>query len=1412
ITVNDPNAGTPPWSAGSTYAINWDFEGPELKEDLNPVKVKIEYSPTGLLVDYATIPGAASIDIGTGGTGTWVWDIGTGTTLTTVGKIKVTDTDIDSATGESLGDLEVRGNVVIDEVTTDPGNLKVLKVGDNYDIDWTIFGAIENINLFYKAGSGSWELINTGGAWTATTKPYGWSVANDIDNIVFLRIEDDANPSVFNETANTFRIIGKISLDKPSVAEPDWIVATTQNIQWTPTGTYSSVKIEGSNDDFATTWPVSTQPAGTHNQQETYEFTVTDHIGDNVKVRIFDSDSTRWDLVLDTSPGFTIKGALAITTPIVEWFVGQTNRTIQWTATGTVGNVHLEYDDGGAWHDISDPSVGVPTGGSGTGQGSYLWPAVDDAKSQSCRLRVTDLDDATDSVKDTSTTFTIWPLIDVYEPISGFNVEVQSDNTDLIKWNISGNLVSQVDIYYDTDGGANGYTNQINGAPVTASDGQYDWNSVPVTTTGNARIQVIDVDDGTELYFGESAAFDIIGKITLNQPDGNDIKINQSGADAYSIVWSAAGVPAISAYYSLSDGVPASYQFIASAAASAGNLDWDTPDAVSNSVRVKVIDSSEPIDTADVNAISPRFALVEQFSSILPANGSTLTAGSATTISWNKLGDSLADVDIYLSNNNGAVYTFIKQASNTGATAWDVPTNVRSTQCKIRVVSTENATNSANSLGVFVLKNYIDINNPTTGTLPWSVGSTYVIDWDFKGPELKEDSSPVKVKIEYSATGLGPDFAIIPGAGSIDIGTSEAGSWIWDIATNTTLSTLGKIRVTDTDIASASDTSDGNLTIRGNVVPDEISTDPGNPVILTRGQNYDVTWTVYGEIQNVNLYYKTSTGAWTTMNTSGPWDAGTQPFAWTVPDAIDSALLLKVEDNGNQSVFNETANSFKIKGNILVQAPSGGQYEVGEPIPITWVNTGTPGNVKLEYSTNAFDDENEVTDIVGSTGGGSDGQTPTYNGWSAPFTVKSNDVKVRVSTLHTDPDLVISRVSPAAFRIRPKITVVEPNEITDLWVAGSSPTIRWNPNGVMSNVIITYSVNGLGGPWTQIKDEFDQPILVPANGSPYSGWQVPDDQVLSTQTYIKITDADVGYEDVNDTSDSQFTIKGDIVMTAPAASNQIFYVDDTYVVQWSRKGVYSFVDIEYRVRDEGTGIWGSWDFIKDNATPLPNEADNIDAASGQFIWEIPDDIANEAEIKITHSGDPSVTVTNDIRIAGRITFDPLSVPALDEMWGVGETHTIRWSVSGNVNYTVRLIYFDGTQWVPIADENGLNGATGIDWNIINTVTSVARLKIFQLGSLSDATFDMSDTFSIVPNFFNTRVTDVGDIQQTEIVAGNDQDYWIRWNGDGQAAFVNLFYSTDAFASQKIPIEDTDSGDMDFDVTNDLNFLWDVPDP
>jgi hypothetical protein len=1390
VVVTNPTVGTLPWSVGSTYPIQWTYEGPNLinNNPLTPVKVKIEYSPTGLLGDYAIIPGAANVDIGAAGTGSWNWTIADATTLTTTGKIRVTDTGIPTATGASGGNLTIRGNVVPNEIVGSP-----LKVGDPYNLTWTRFGEITQVNIYYSINSvaGPWTKINTAGPWDAT-QAYAWTVADAISNTIRIKVEDANNTTVNNVTTADFAIIGKIQITKPTIGEPDWVVGDPVLVKWIPTGTYTSVKIEGSRNAFADesqVFLIATVAAGATAVEQTHNFSASDQISNNVKIRVSDADATRSALVKDICQNsFIIKGNVTITTPGSMWYVGDANKSIQWNATGTIGNVKLEYFDGSVWQQII---ASTPTGAGGSGAGTYTWPTVGDGKTASCQLRVTDTDDPTGTVKATSNVFALYPKITVSEPLLNTNVQVTSNNQDLIKWSLNGSAkVTQVDIYYDTNGGADGYPNKINTIPVDATVLKYSWDNVPITTSNNVKIKVQDVDDAvTKVYFGESPVFKIIGKVTMSQPDGTSWLILKNGV--YNIVGSAQGVANVSAYYSTANGGAGTYTFIGSAAIVGGNytIAWNTPDAVSDTVKVKVIKTGENVDTTPESAASPAFSLYEEFSNIQPSNGATFTANDATSITWDKLGASLANVKLYVSADNGTSYTFIKETSNTGTSSWDVPIDVRSTLCKIKVESSLNANNFAVSGGIFLIKNRIAVTNPTIGNPPWSVGSTYPIQWTYEGPNLINNNplTPVKVKIEYSPTGLLGDYAIIPGAANVDIGAAGTGSWNWTIADATTLTTTGKIRVTDTGIPTATGASGGNLTIRGNVVPNEIV---GSP--LKVGDPYNLTWTRFGEITQVNIYYSINSvaGPWTKINTAGPWDA-TQAYAWTVADAITSTLRIKVEDANNPSVFSITSADAKIKGVIDLTYPNGNEiFEVNDPITISWNNTGTLGNVKLEYSTNGFANESETVLIVGSTPAGVSGGAGTF-AWSAPVTVIDDSIKARVTTLHADAELVATDTSFGNFKIKGKLRVISPNASSEVWTVGDTPTMQWQRSGPIQNLIIDYSING-GGTWNTITNNAD------ASLGTYSLWQVPDNAV-TLQGLIRITDA--LDPSVTDVSDNLFTIRGALTVDAPG-QNEPLSVYSTYPVKWTRKGNFATVDIMFSVND------GAYEFVRDiNGNP----ADNYDASKGAvgFPWYVPDRLSSNVKIKVIDTDDPSnvFAISSQFMIIGQVAFDTNSIPQAGDKWGIGQTHTIRWSIQGSID-TVRLSYStDGVNYNQIQDSPGGSGTDGILWTIPNIdgiVSTNVTLKIYHLSqpSLVKA---VSPVFSVVPSF-----TVTAPFLDAEVKAS--QTYLITWNRLGFNPNVKLYYSTDNFSAPGIPIPDTEgTGDGQYLIKNDGSFLWQVPD-
>ena len=325
--------------------------------------------------------------------------------------------------------------------------------------------------------------------------------------------------------------------------------------------------------------------------------------------------------------------------------------------------MHLEYYDGqGNWNDVI---ASTPTGGTGTGDGSYLWPSVGVAKSAGCKLRVTDVDDGT--VTKESGTFSIWPVITVSEPLSGANVAVKSNNTDLIVWHIDGDSkIGNVNIKYDINSGGDGYNRTVqDNVVVTGADQSYTWNNVPVTPrSSNVKIKVIDVDDSGDLYSGVLPhTFNIVGSLVISQPDGTDWKI----LTGYNVIWSDSdGVANVSAYYSTEDGAATTYTLINTVPAANGSMPWTTPDQVTDDgtskiAKVKIIDASEDpnVDTAVVSSTSAQFNLIEDFTNIQPSSGTPLTAGENTSITWSGLGNSLATVELYLIDDIASTETHL---------------------------------------------------------------------------------------------------------------------------------------------------------------------------------------------------------------------------------------------------------------------------------------------------------------------------------------------------------------------------------------------------------------------------------------------------------------------------------------------------------------------------------------------------------------------------------------------------------------------------------------------------------------------------------------------------------------------------------------------------------------------------------
>jgi len=242
---------------------------------------------------------------------------------------------------------------------------------------------------------------------------------------------------------------------------------------------------------------------------------------------------------------------------------------ISWASTGAITEVKLEYSTGNGWNTIT---------ASTENDGSYNWIIPDDI-SATVTVRVStisgDLSDESNAVfeitPETAPKTTTLPSPNGSEV---WDVGTAND----IPWTSTGDITN-VKIEYQTDG------NWIEITSSTPNDGSFNW-TVPddVSTTVTVRISTIsgDVSDESDADF-EIAPVPVPETITLTSPNGSEVwevgTVNE-------ITWTSTGdISEVKIEYSTGEDT---WHTIANPTDNTGSYDWTVPDAVSDSVKIRI--------------------------------------------------------------------------------------------------------------------------------------------------------------------------------------------------------------------------------------------------------------------------------------------------------------------------------------------------------------------------------------------------------------------------------------------------------------------------------------------------------------------------------------------------------------------------------------------------------------------------------------------------------------------------------------------------------------------------------------------------------------------------------------------------------------------------------------------------------
>ncbi|MCK5614395.1 hypothetical protein KAR91_71675, partial [Candidatus Pacearchaeota archaeon] len=1243
------------WGVNTTETITFTKIG-DIKS------VSIAYSFDGDPTNYdSNILGTVDTS-GSGPTYSFDWYIDPSTALTSgfAGKLRLKSVDPTPPIVEKIltPSLEIKGTVELLKPggTSDVGGPAaedeiVLSVNGIYQIAWSIFGAINTVEVHYSetggdAGEGTYpgaNLITTKNVIDGTT--FNWDVPDAIGTTVRIRVRDANNYNVQDESDYDFRIKGDLTVDLPTATNIIWYVGdTNRTINWTSEGGFSPLDIHFStnggtggggtyeSEDFITA-ATNCTPGGDNTCTGSVGWApVPDRIGALVKVRVR-GQGTESDVEDESDNNFKILGKLDVISPESAsdiWYVGETFRQITWNANGTVTNVKVGYKTAAGGNCTY---FAANDGGHGPGSNSYNWTAgVADEKTETAYICLADVNfpAANETLIFSDAAFKIRPRVVVDPALEGMRLKVGTDYPNLIKWTVTGSQTTLVEVRYSLDGGTDGYpvSQQIaTNVPVANGVAGIDWDNIPDSVSNDVTLKVFDVN--ANVVSGESAnPLKIVGTVTsvqIRDTSDNQDEAKLKYGQNYLIKWNSTGSTPfdnVSIWYTVHnelglDTYP--LQVIDSTPRATGSYIWNnvpvplSNDVANQEVIIRVADYNDPLS----RGLSPIVKIQSVLDVTKPEDNTIILASGAQDyrIEWNTTGWEAGD-EVYVqyqvdggswTNCEGNAAQPYPNTSGTNYYEWDIPTtsSVISDAVLARVVDAGDTTNFNESTQLFEIRAGLDVTSPIGNADPaqaeaWLVGSTHKITWTLVGY-----MNTVKIQVSVD----GSEFADISGADGI-AATSGATGYTWTIPDS--ISKEVKIRIVneaDTDVYAD---SPENFNIIGQIDFNPVLPQGGDSVWYV-GETKAIAWTRIGNIPTVKLQYSTDGTSYIDITDAESLTQAESPFIWTVKDIIDPDINIRAINtvvDGTKPTTPAVSGSIEVKGQLTIGSPVlNNLWQVDNTYEVLWTPTGTMTTVKLEYSTDGFASGTEDYPVLGPNdesaadlNAGNDGEQQSFV-WGIKNVI-SKTVTVRV-TDNNDSDVYDDS---ALMKIVGGFKVLTPNGgASQYFEVDRNTPIQWETHGSVTDVLLQYSTNGFLN-----NDEVTDIITVAAgaNGGTYSWDPIPDEIGLDVR--IRAIDPDSAYVPssgtcapgasetctISDKSDASFEVRPEVEFLGSNSDSplgsEIWLIDETHELKWTTHGTINAVKVEYKVGA------GGYAYVEN---PSGTEATSV--SENTFVWRIP---------------------------------------------------------------------------------------------------------------------------------------------------------------------------------------------------------------
>jgi len=566
------------------------------------------------------------------------------------------------------------------------------------------------------------------------------------------------------------------------------------------------------------------------------------------------------------------------------------------------------------------------------------------------------------------------------------------------------------------------------------------------------------------------------------------------------------------------------------------------------------------------------------FQVIAPNGGEQWQAGSTQTVYWQAI-NAFSHVNIHLTVDNGESWIMLNASPvevALGRFACTVP-YLSSNQCLIKV---ENATNNA----------WFDISDT-----PFSISSSPPAALFLTAPGTNKLQSGRSYAVNWVATGVSSinlDYTTDGGLSWQSIATdipAIQGSHNWTVPEISAPSCY--LRVSDTANPTVYDWSDYPFSLCKLAL-----LSPNGGEFYQTGSARNISWQAE-QIANVKLGYSANGGsAWQTITASTPALNGS--YAWTVPGVASTQYLVRMSDAEDSSISDQSENLFTA-GSLTLTYPSAGgiKLQAGRAYNIAWSTQLLPGTIALELTTNGTTYTTIATGI--------DANQQSYL-WTVPDT-PSTTCRVRIVS---ELDNLAASTSNNPFTIC-RLRVLVPNG-TEIWGAQSTKAISWSASNV-SNLKLEYTSND-GASWQLITASV-------ASSSGSYNWTLPN--IISTQCRVRITDT--SDNQLFDISDNTFTIRPQIILSAPNGSD-ILTVGSVYSILWSSTAEVSFVLIDYSVN--GGSNW------------LPVHSSNYPASVGRYDWIVPNNPSANCLVRVRKHDNSAIYDVSDAPFTITVTPQP----------------------------------------------------------------------------------------------------------------------------------------------------------------------------